>query len=280
MAALYDAHLHLQDERLAVVLAEWEKLAEAQGVGAVLVNGTHPGDWEAVLVLAKRYERVLPSFGLHPWGVAEVEAGWREKLEAMLEEAAESGKLVGIGEVGLDKWIFSRKGWRAEDKRRNFVEQQEAFAWQLRLAAEKDLPLSIHCLQAWGTLKEMLETGPRPKRGFLIHAYGGPMEYVESFAELGAYFSFNGYFMRAGKEAKLEGFRRVPPERLLIETDAPDMLLPEDAVSYSLYDEQTGERLNHPGNLEASYRCASRCLSVSMGELRERVAENFRRWLA
>jgi len=60
--------------------------------------------------------------------------------------------------------------------------QEEVFAAQLRLAAERDLPASIHCLKTWGRLQELLRDGPLPKRGFLLHSYGGSVEMVEPLA--------------------------------------------------------------------------------------------------
>lgn len=276
---LYDAHLHLQDERLLAVREGWAARAVEQRVGAVLVNGTDPGDWSAVLALAREHGRVLPSFGLHPWRVEEAGGPWREELRQCLAMAGELGRPVGIGEVGLDKWIFSRDRLGAAEKHRRFERQREAFVWQLGLAAEHNLPLSIHCLQAWGALREVLEKQSLPERGFLVHAYGGPPEYVKVLAELGAYFSFNAYFAREDKAAKLEAFRRVPPERLLMETDAPAMMPPEAAILFPLQAVGTGEALNHPGNLPATYTCASCCLGIPLPELTRRVADNFRCWL-
>ena len=106
--------------------------------------------------------------------------------------------------------------------------------WQLRLAAERNLPLSIHCLQAWGPLLDILRAEPRPACGFLLHSYGGAAELVAPLAELGAYFSLPGYFALERKTRQREAFRQVPADRLLIETDAPDQSLPPERVQYPL----------------------------------------------
>ena len=56
--------------------------------------------------------------------------------------------------------------------------QEEVFVWQLRLAAERSLPASIHCLEAWGRLLEILRTEARPACGFVLHSFGGPREMI------------------------------------------------------------------------------------------------------
>src|SRR5256884_7646943 len=67
--------------------------------------------------------------------------------------------------------------------------------------------------------RSLLRAHPLPGRGFLIHAYGGPQEMVAGFAKLGAYFSFNAYFLHERKGRQREVFRHIPADRLLIETE-------------------------------------------------------------
>ena len=176
-----------------------------------------------VAALAKRHDCTLPSFGLHPWFVHERAAEWLAQLEQQLDAWPSA-----VGEIGLDRW---KPGLDYEG-------QEEVFTAQLRLAAERDLPASIHCLKSWGRLLELLGAGPLRKRGFLLHSYGGPADMVEPLARLGAYFSFPGAFGHERKTRQRDAFRRMPPNRWLIETDAPDQALPEDRVTHPL-----GQRL-------------------------------------
>ncbi|WOO42128.1 TatD family hydrolase [Rubellicoccus peritrichatus] len=265
----YDAHLHLQDERLKEVITGLSKVYEEEHVAGVVVNGTRPEDWPAVLQLAVDYSFVIPSFGLHPWYVNEAPADWQNALIHHLNEADKLNKPAGIGECGLDKWIRDY----------DLDAQKRAFLWQLELAAERDLPLSIHCLKAWGTLYDVLRDVHKPKCGFLLHSYGGPADMVDAFVDQGAYFSFSGYFAREDKSAKLEAFRKVPLERLLIETDAPDMSPPIESIVYPLFDENEKRIINHPGNIGSVYRLAAHCLEYNEEELRKQVADNVQRFL-
>ncbi len=148
---------------------------------------------------------------------------------------------------------------------------------QMQIAAERNLPVSIHCLQAWGRLLELLRSGPRPECGFVLHSFGGPQEMIDPLARLGAYFSLPGYFAHERKTRQREAFRHVPSDRLLIETDAPDQPLPTGRVKYPLPTPEEGKPLNHPANLAAVYVFAAELLGETLENLAARVETNFLR---
>jgi TatD DNase family protein len=261
---LYDAHNHLQDDRLRPHLDAVMKTVRAEPIARMVVNGCCEADWPDVLNLAREYPEVLPSFGYHPWYVKERSAQWKGKLIEYLDKVPSS-----VGEIGLDRWI----------KDHNFAQQEEVFTWQLRLAAERELAVSIHCLEAWGPLLAILEREPRPRRGFLLHSYGGAAEMIPAFAKLGAYFSLPGYFANERKARRRETFRHVPPDRLLIETDAPDQPLPDPRNRFPLVDAE-GKPVNHPANLRAVYEFAAELLGLPPEELEAEVEANFLRLFA
>lgn len=275
---LYDAHNHLQDEWLA---PHWEKIAAqlpALGLRSAVVNGTHEGDWARVIELSQQHAWIRPSLGLHPWHVGNRGADWFEQLTALLA----SHPHAVIGEIGLDRWILDRAAPddpRLADLRRAPLEEQlDVFSRQFALAATRDLPVTIHCLDAWGALHDFLRRAERPSRGFLLHAYGGPVEMVASFSSLGAYFSFNGSFLAENRHEKLDTFRRVPPDRLLIETDAPAMPVPHAWRTHKLPSAADGSTVNHPGNIEAAYTGLAAFLGMSPQSLADAVEENFLRF--
>ncbi len=281
---LYDAHNHLQDERFGGRQDELLTDCAQSGVVAMVVNGSCEADWPQVLALARRAAlpaaaggtagiQIIPSFGYHPWYLHERTADWRKNLVHFLDEVPSA-----VGEIGLDRW---KPGL-------SYDGQEEVFIAQLRLAAERNLPVSIHCLQAWGRLWEILRSEPRPARGFLLHSYGGSTEMVRSFADLGAYFSLPGYFAHERKVRQRQTFQCVPAERLLIETDAPDQLLPEgsrtgerDVIGaariYQLTEAASGKALNHPANLAAVYEFGARLRGVAVDRLATQVEDNFLR---
>ena len=260
----YDAHNHLQDDRLHGLLPAIIETVRAEPIGKMVVNGACEEDWPDVLALAKKYPQVLPSFGYHPWYIKARTADWRKNLVSFLDQVPSA-----VGEIGLDRWI----------KDFHTAQQEEVFIWQLRLAAERNLPVSIHCLQAWGRMLEILRQEPRPKCGFLLHSFGGPKEMIPALAKLGAYFSIPGYFANERKLKQRETFLHAPLDRLLIETDAPDQNLPAERVLFPL-PEANGKPVNHPANLRAVYQFTAELLQQPLEKLTAQVEENFHRLFA
>jgi TatD DNase family protein len=254
---IYDAHNHAHFLARENLLRP-EQL-RASGLTRGVVNGTRESDWEEVLNLCQRDSLWVPAIGLHPWYVGERSDSWEGKLRELASQTQ-----CGIGEIGLDRWIqdFDWEG------------QQSVFVGQLKIAVELDRPVSIHCLKAWGRLLEILQAEKRTR--FLLHSYGGPAEMIESFVELGAYFSFSGYFAHPRKSAARELFRVIPLERLLIETDAPDMLPPPELNPFPLFTAD-GKAQNNPANIMAVYRYCAELRGIPLVEFTERIAENFRR---
>ncbi len=257
----YDAHNHLQDDRFDGRQAELLAACAEVGVVRVVVNGACETDWPEVSELARTHPLILPSFGYHPWYLAERSAGWEKILADLLDTT-----VAAVGEIGLDRW---KPDLAYED-------QETVFRAQLRLAAERNRPASIHCLQAWGRLQELLSQTPRPVCGWVLHSFGGPAEMIPGLARLGAYFSFPGYYLHERKRRQRETFRRVPPNRLLIETDAPDQLLPPELNRFPLAD-TGGKPINHPANLVVIYEELAKFLGRDQNELAAQVEDNFLR---
>lgn len=259
---LLDAHNHLHDARLLPWRSEFLTELPALGVCRAVVNGTREDDWPAVAALAVQVPWVLPSFGLHPWHVNERSAAWLEKLIHFLD--AHPG--AGVGEIGLDRWIEGHDS----------AAQAACFRAQLAIAAERNLPATIHCIRAWGALWDSIRECAVPARGFLLHAYGGPAEMVRGFLDRGAYFSFSPYFLHERKSAQRETFRALPAERLLVETDAPDLAPPPEQNPRPLAGEH-GKVLNHPANIALAYKALASIRGVTHEELASVVEGNFAR---
>jgi len=116
----YDAHNHLQDDRLKPHLAEILRAVASQPIAKMVINGACESDWPDVLALAQSWPQVIPSFGYHPWYVAERSPQWQANLLSFLDRVPSA-----VGEIGFDKWI------RGHD----VAAQTDAFLWQWRLAA-------------------------------------------------------------------------------------------------------------------------------------------------
>jgi TatD DNase family protein len=260
---LYDAHNHLHDPRLDS--CRDDALGEMQRIGVVaaVVNGTHESDWDGVARLTAATPWLRPSFGLHPWFVAERTAGWFDELRRRLDRHPNAV----IGEIGLDRWIEGH----------DLDLQRDIFTKQLAIAAERNLPAAIHCLKAWGALSEIIRTQPLPSRGILLHSYGGPEEMIGDFVKYGGYFSFSPYFLHARKERQRQVFASIPVERLLVETDAPDMAPPPERNARPISEPKNNSPINHPANLDVSYAGLAEVRQTTVSALAPQVEENYRR---
>jgi TatD DNase family protein len=252
-----DAHNHLHDHRLGDPEPVIRKMREA-GIVRCVVNATCEDDWQAVGRLREHHpDLILPAYGVHPWKAHEAKPGWDERLRELLESDPESS----IGECGLDRWVENPQ-----------IEAQNAvFETQLRIAHELDRPVSVHCLKAWQPLFDSFERVPPPRR-WILHSFNGSSEIAKRLLSTGAYFSFSGYFLLPRKAKLIENYRELPLDRLLLETDAPDMLPPDQQILHPLPD-----RTNHPANLPAIAEGFAAALEISTTALMERVAANFRR---
>jgi TatD DNase family protein len=200
-SALTDAHCHLQDPRFEGRVGAALARAAAAGVERAVCCATREEDWDAVLDLGRAHPPVLPMLGLHPWFAHQAAAGWPTRLRSRLEPVR-----AGVGECGLD---FS-------PGRPDREIQETAFAIQLRLAAELDRPLAVHCVRAWGRLAALLRAHPRPAAGGLVHAFSGSPETALELQRLGFYLSFAALDGRNDRS-----LAAVAADRLLLETDAP-----------------------------------------------------------
>ena len=258
----WDAHNHLHDVRLAAgrdsFLGELANLP----LGGAVVNGTREDDWDAVASISRDHAWIAASYGLHPWNAPARSVQWLERLREHLK----SDPRAGVGEIGLDRWI---EGHDLDLQRTVFIEQ-------LRLAVELERPATIHCLRAWGALHEVLQDGLVPTRGFLLHAYGGPAEMVEGFVRSGAYFSFSPSFLQERKAAQRRVFASIPRNRLLVETDAPDLYPPVEFNPRPIFDSD-GKPLNHPANIDVAYRGLAEVCGMEVADLEPVIAENYRR---
>jgi TatD DNase family protein len=252
-----DAHLHLQDGALREALGEAPDL---NGISGQLVNGTCPADWESVRQLASSPGRTLwRAYGLHPWKVEAAGEGWLELLRGYLEKDA-----VSVGEMGLDHWVEPR----------DEALQIEAFDQQLQLAKAIDIPPTLHCLRAWGLLVERLRSGPDLRHGFLVHGFGGSLDILYQLLEMGGYVSFSAYAAAPNRKRMREALRACPVDRLLLETDAPDMVPRTEDAAYPLQDAD-GHRLHHPREIETAYALAARLRGEALETLTAQVRENF-----
>lgn len=200
-----DTHCHLQlDDRGAEVL-----LARAPEVDWLVAPGTDAATSLASLELSKLHpDRVLATAGLHPHD-AEL---WGAQMSMIVDLAP---KVSAIGETGLDFYreLSPKKS------------QIASFTAQIQLAQDHDLPLIVHCRDAFTDVYRILEEeGVGPKT--VLHCWTGGTRWTKRFMDLGVTFSFAGPVAFETGETIRFGAALVPPDRALVETDTPYLAPP------------------------------------------------------
>jgi len=221
---LTDMHCHLQDSRFDGDVDAVVARARQVGVERFLCNAGMPSDWEKTLSLAERFPGVVPCLGLHPLYVAQVgqNPNWLDRLAELLAKPfvagnAENGKtkecFPPVGEIGLDHYVEPRDN----------ALQETVFREQLRLASRLRRPVMLHTRHSLDRVVEMLvlEKGDIPV--FLLHGFGGPTERVRQIVPLGGYFSFSANLLKTHHKKARAAAATVPLDRILLESDAPDM---------------------------------------------------------
>lgn len=187
------------------------------------------------LDLANKYDQgVYAAVGLHPIHLKEIKASsedyeFNTRAEKFDYEAyirlARFNKVVAIGEIGLDYYHIKQSEDIAEIKQK----QKDIFSLQFKLARELELPVIIHCREAHDDMLELLkklkkkhrEELPQDKPWGVMHCFSGDEDLAWQYFSLGLVISFTGVITFSAKWDEL--IRKVPIEKILIETDCPFM---------------------------------------------------------
>ena len=197
-----DTHCHLQllDNGSAAVTD-----ARAAGVDRVVCVGIDAATSQAAVDAAAAHDNVFATAGLHPHEARHLDAQWLE-----IEDLANTGAVVAIGECGLD---FYR------DHSPHF-DQEMTFRRQIKLAKQLDLALVIHTREAWDATFDVLDDEGAPER-FVFHCFSGTPDDARRCLAFGAYISIAGPISYPKNDVLRDAARSVPLDRLVVETDAP-----------------------------------------------------------
>ncbi len=243
----FDSHCHLDDPQLRPRLDTLIPEAEHAGVTAFLVPGVAPEGWPEIEALALRYHQALPAYGVHPMHADQLTPATLSELRRY----AQFG--TAIGEIGLDYLLPSPSRKM----------QQEAFRAQLDIAREAGLPVLLHCRRAFDDLIAIVREAGINASGGVMHSFSGSVETAMTCLRLGLHISLSGTVTYLNARRPVDVAAAVPLERLLLETDAPD-LSPEP---------YRGE-VNVPAHLLATAERVAQIRDIPVEELARITSEN------
>ncbi len=226
---LVDSHAHLD---FVDDLKELLDRANGAGVSKIVTIGTSIECSKKCIEIAEKYSsddlQIYATCGIHPEdGKADVGKYGDQLMSELGKVAKSSKKVVGIGECGLDYFLDS-SGQRPDTSEQEKQFQRKLFGEQIRLAADLDLPLVVHCRNGWGEIFDLISKSQasNSKLCGVFHSWTGNVEAMDKALNLGFYISFSGIVTFKNAKDIQEVARKAPNGQVLVETDSP-FLSPE-----------------------------------------------------
>ncbi len=238
MARLLDAHCHLHEYSDDEISDFVEKL----GIAIIAVSDDLESS-NRTLELSKRFTRVIPALGMHPW---EVSPERLDEIEAIIQLVYKNRDVVRIlGEIGLDRRFRSS----------TIAYQYEVFTKFLEVARELQLGVTVHSVDTWDEVLRLLQRYDIPIAVF--HWYTGPLDLIKEINSAGYMVSINPAISIQEKHKRIASI--APLEMILVESDGP--------YNYR------GMRLG-PHMLEETVRHIADAKNMSVDEVRSAIVEN------
>ena len=252
---MIDTHCHLDVPRFDADRAAVLERAWSAGLTGLVIPAIGPDAWEPLLQWPRTDARVQVGLGIHPQLLPALPEADDARHLARLDELLGRGGAIAVGECGLDG--PSEAGAPME-------RQLAVLHAHFELARKHGLPLLVHCYRAQPHLQRYLKAHPIPEAGLLMHSYSGSHELTDFYVKAGCHFSFAGPVSFQEARKPLEALKKIPLERLMGETDAPDQA-PHP---------HRGQR-SEPAYLPLIIDAMAQALGA---ELRERTTQNARRF--
>jgi TatD DNase family protein len=250
---LVDSHCHLNFDPLHASLDSVLANARANDIGYMLCVSVTLESFPEVRTIAEQHAHIFASVGVHP----NEREGQEPSVDDLVALAAHA-RVVAIGETGLDYYRSK------DDPGGDMGWQQERFRRHIRAARETRKPLIIHTREAADdTLRIMREEQAQEPRG-VMHCFTETWDVARQALDLGFYISLSGIVTFRNAEALREVAKRVPADRLLVETDSPYLApVPHRGKS------------NEPAFVRHVAECVAGLRGVSLETLADQTTRNF-----
>ncbi|KIM07434.1 MAG: hydrolase TatD [Sulfurovum sp. PC08-66] len=207
---IVDTHCHLDD---ACYLDDFESVlynAQEARVGRFIIPAAHPATLQRALELSQRYDSIYFSVGVHPY-----DANLYDR--SFVEEFVTHPKCVAVGECGLDYYRLPEDESEIESYK---ALQKEVFVDHINLAKKYQKPLIVHIREASQDSMALLLEHEAGEVGGVLHCYNADAMLLP-LAHHNFYFGIGGVITFKNARKLIEVYPHIPPQKLLIETDAP-----------------------------------------------------------
>jgi len=207
---IFDTHTHLNDPAFAGNTQQYIDNAKELDVDEMAIIGSNEEFNIEAIRLAQNYQALHAVVGWHPEFA-------KEYNEEQLVNQIKLPEVVAIGEIGLDYH------WEEDPDPKI---QQKVLIQQLDVAQQYNMPVSIHCRDAFDDMYSILKNHDMSKSGIIMHSFNGDLNWLNKFLDLGLWISYSGVVSFKNTKEVHESAKNTPLDRLLVETDAP-YLTPE-----------------------------------------------------
>jgi len=250
---LVDSHCHLNFQPLHAHLDTVLDNARDNGVGYMLCVSVTLESFPEVQAIAERHPHVFASVGVHP-----NERDGRDPTVDELIALASAPHIVAIGETGLDYY-------RTQDEPGGDMDwQRERFRRHIRAARDVHKPLIVHTRSAADDTMRLMREERAHEAGGVMHCFTESWEVATQALDLGFHISLSGIVTFRNAEALRDVAKKIPAERLLIETDAP-YLAPVPHRG----------KPNEPAFVRHVAQCVAELRGISFNALAEQTTQNF-----
>lgn len=268
---IIDTHAHYNLDPFFPNWKEYWQTAQKSGIEISVIPGADIQTSKRSVEIAQQEDGLYAMVGVHPHeannfkNTPELLEVWKNELEDLIHHP----KVVAVGECGLD---YFRLPTGLEEQRTEKNMQKRLFGIHIQLAKKHNLPLSIHCRDAYTDLLDTLnhfskEDGKFPKG--VLHCASGDLAYLKAALEMGMYVGFAGNITYKNAENIRTLAINTPIERVLIETDMP--YLPPAS--------KRGQ-VNRPEYICETYTYISQLLKIEQKELEKQIEDNTRRFFS
>ena len=255
----FDSHAHYYDERFgSELLGSVDDLIDAllsEKVSGIVNIGTMPSTSRAAVEQAQKHEKMYTAIGIHPGDtrfLSDMDSELKEIEDMILDPQS---KCVCLGEIGLDYH------YPETDK-----EKQMAYLIaQMEMAKRLNMPIAVHDREAHEDIMSVIRRYPEVKG--VMHSFSGSAEMAKELVSLGYMISFSGTLTFTNARRPKEAAAVIPPEMIMIETDAP----------YLAPHPRRGS-LNHSGNLVYTNAVLASILGIGEEECARLTEENAKRF--
>ena len=209
---MIDSHCHLDREPLISNLNQVLSRAKDVGLEKLLTICTTSSGYNNILDIVSKDPMIYGTFGIHPH---ETKNYLIEKDE-IVKKVRMNSKIIGVGETGLDFY------YNNSDK----DTQLKSFQNHIEAAMDLNIPLIIHSRNAENETYDILKKNYQKNLKILMHCFTGSTDFALNLVPLNAYFSASGIITFKKSTELQETFKKIPEDKLLIETDSP-FLSPE-----------------------------------------------------